>query len=179
MNIGLGGSGRTTRLDDLGAEEIPATDPDVELPVEPYTAPSGAPTAIIIDVDGTVALMHSRGPFEWGRVSEDRPNWPVITVVNAVIEQGHVPLFCSGRDEVCRDATSRWLMTYLKTGYPAHLAMRPKDDYRPDDQIKLEIFDRDIRHHYHVVAAFDDRNRVVDLWRKLGITCLQVAPGDF
>ena len=30
-----------------------------------------------------------------------------------------------------------------------------------------------------LICIFDDRNKVVNMWRSLGITCLQVANGDF
>jgi hypothetical protein len=45
--------------------------------------------------------------------------------------------------------------------------------------VKLEIFDREIRHKYNVVAVFDDRRQVVEAWRSLGLSVFQVAPGDF
>jgi hypothetical protein len=30
-----------------------------------------------------------------------------------------------------------------------------------------------------VAMVFDDRNQVVDMWRSNGLTCFQVAKGDF
>jgi hypothetical protein len=45
--------------------------------------------------------------------------------------------------------------------------------------VKLEIFDREIRERYYVVGVFDDRNKVVSMWRSLGLTVYQVADGDF
>ena len=30
-----------------------------------------------------------------------------------------------------------------------------------------------------IVCIFDDRSKVVDMWRDNGLTCMQVAPGDF
>jgi hypothetical protein len=30
-----------------------------------------------------------------------------------------------------------------------------------------------------VFMTVDDRQKVVDMWRDLGLTCFQVAPGDF
>ena len=31
----------------------------------------------------------------------------------------------------------------------------------------------------NVAMVFDDRNQVVDMWRQNGLTCFQVADGDF
>lgn len=50
---------------------------------------------------------------------------------------------------------------------------------RKDVVIKRELFDRYIRDNYQVLFVLDDRNQVVDMWRELGLKCLQVAPGDF
>jgi hypothetical protein len=30
-----------------------------------------------------------------------------------------------------------------------------------------------------LVAVFDDRDKVVAMWRSMGVPCFQVAPGDF
>ncbi|MCA1800561.1 MAG: AAA family ATPase [Actinobacteria bacterium] len=40
-----------------------------------------SPRCIIVDIDGTVALMHDRGPFEGGKVLNDLPNYPAISIV--------------------------------------------------------------------------------------------------
>jgi hypothetical protein len=57
--------------------------------------------------------------------------------------------------------------------------MREAGDKRADDIVKAEIFFRDIAPRWNVKAAIDDRNRVVAMWRSLGLLCLQVAEGDF
>ncbi|GAA5193943.1 hypothetical protein GCM10023322_57100 [Rugosimonospora acidiphila] len=137
----------------------------------------------MVDVDGTVALMGKgepgrRRPFEWHRVGEDDPNQPVIDLVE--ILRAHYPIvYVSGRDEVCRHATQRWLERHgaIRPGEP--LFMRPAGDSRPDDQVKLEIYKRDIEPRYRVVYVLDDRDRVVRAWRSVGLTVLQVAEGNF
>ena len=57
--------------------------------------------------------------------------------------------------------------------------MRKNGDYRPDWEAKLELFNEHVRDRYNILAAFDDRNQVVKLWRQLGITTFQVADGNF
>lgn len=135
--------------------------------------------AIIVDVDGTVALHFNRSPFDWSRVGEDVPNRHVIHIVEAVANTGVDVIFCSGRSDICRSATERWLAENIPGINPAALFMRSDGDYRPDHVIKAEIFERDIRPQYNIVAVFDDRDQVVEMWRSLGLTCLQVAPGNF
>jgi hypothetical protein len=50
--------------------------------------------------------------------------------------------------------------------------------FMPDDILKKKMLDTflDINDIFLVV---DDRNRVVDMWRSLGLSVFQVAPGDF
>jgi hypothetical protein len=55
--------------------------------------------------------------------------------------------------------------------------MRPAGDFTPDEELKRRwISEYDLS---QVLCIFDDRQKVVDMWRELGLTCFQVAPGDF
>lgn len=146
--------------------------------VMPYVAKPGTPKAIIVDVDGTVALMGDRSPFDETRVHEDRPNEPVITVVQSLRDAGHQVVFCSGRTSACRDETAVWLIKHVGVDDPV-LLMRAKADARKDSVVKLELFDLHIRDQYDVRAVLDDRKQVVAAWRSIGLTVLQVADGDF
>lgn len=157
---------------------LPAESAEVTGEVVPYVAPADAPTVVMVDIDGTVALMGSRSPFDESRVHEDRPNLPVIVAVRAMHAAGHELVFCSGRTDACRDATETWLKEHIGVPYAA-LHMRAHGDGRKDSVVKREIFDREIRHRWNVVAAFDDRKQVVDMWRSLGLTVFAVADGDF
>jgi hypothetical protein len=159
---------------------------------EPYVPPGTGKQAIIVDLDGTVALLNGRSPYDVTTVSRDLPNAPVIRIARDMMgiadEYGdtlHI-LFTSGRSELAREDTVGWLAEHFfgGSGYAfergwARLFMRPEGDGRRDSELKLEIFNEHIRNEYDVVLALDDRNQVVDLWRSLGLTCLQVAPGDF
>jgi predicted kinase len=143
-----------------------------------YEPKPGAPKAVIADIDGTTALMCARSPFDETRVHQDRPNPPVIAVIRAMAEAGSAVVFVSGRTDGCRQATFDWLCEH--TGIPFQgLFMRAAGDCRKDAVVKLELFDRHVRDCYDVTCVLDDRQQVVDMWRSLGLTCLQVAPGDF
>ena len=83
----------------------------------------------------------------------------------------------SGRFEKNRPETTRWLASH-KINYIA-LFMRADGDMRKDNVVKREFFDGYIRGKYNVAFILDDRNQVVELWRSLGLTCLQVADGNF
>ena len=153
---------------------------------------------IIVDIDGTVALHHNpdgslrRGHHEYERVDEDLPNWPVINIVNALAAQQCKPIFLSGRPEDVKDGPGgtirqktlhwldRWGVSDASTG--SWLYMRKQGDFRSDDIVKRELFTSlpaEVRDR--VIMAFDDRPRVLRLWRDLGIYAVDVQPfsGEF
>ena len=139
---------------------------------------SGAP-AIIVDIDGTIADMNGiRDPFEWDKVDQDKPHEDVIDLINAWVDAKlNVNIIVlSGRDSVCRDKTMQWLDKYFSVD---GLFMREEGDVRPDWIVKQELYFEHIQPKYHVNAVFDDRNQVVEMWRKIGLRCYQVANGNF
>lgn len=134
--------------------------------------------AFIFDIDGTLALRVDRGPFDWRRVGEDVCNSSVVAVVRALELSGAKIVYVSGRPENVRLATEQWIRDHI--GVVGPLFMRPERDNRSDVEIKREIYLREICPTYEVLGVFDDRSRVVKLWRdELGLTCFQVADGDF
>lgn len=155
----------------------PLPTPDPGPTPQPYVT-TGGPNAIIVDIDGTVALMGGRSPYDEDTVGDDAPNINVIAVVKAMAGAGNRVIFCSGRTEKCRAATEQWIRDHIDIPYDA-LHMRQIGDRRKDSTVKLEIFNHSIRHHYNVAGVFDDRRQVVDMWRSLGLTVFQVAPGNF
>lgn len=175
---------------------LPLPETPVRQQVQPYRAPEyvdgrPAPKCILVDIDGTMALMNGRGPFDWHRVGEDKPNRPVVNLVNWLEDysglmyetrgDGFEIIFMSGRDEVCREETTEWLDSL--GFYGNKLYMRPSlpDGVQQpaDNVVKLALFDEHIRHAYDVQFVLDDRDQVVEMWRSLGLACFQVAPGAF
>ncbi|MCA2213539.1 phosphatase domain-containing protein [Jidongwangia harbinensis] len=142
-------------------------DPDPELP-----------PAVLVDIDGTVALLDGRSPYDMTRVGRDRPNQAVIAAVRAMHAAGHAVVFCSGRDETARADTETWLARHVDVPYQG-LFLRARGDSRRDSVVKSEIFADKIRGRWRIVGVFDDRQQVVRMWRELGLTVFQVAEGDF
>ncbi len=96
------------------------------------------PKAIIVDIDGTLAKMNGRSPFDWSRVGEDKVNEPVKAVVMAM-KKTHIIIIFSGRDGVCRTETINWLndnrIHYNK------IFMRDEGNNEKDAIIKRRLFD--------------------------------------
>ena len=136
-----------------------------------------AKKAIICDLDGTLALMGERKPFDWHLVGNDAPNKPVIDLVKRY-SIDHGIFIVSGRSEECRVQTVRWLKRHQVPCLC--LFMRKANDYRKDAVVKREIWEQQVMPMgYQITFALDDRNQSVEFWRSLGLTCLQVAEGDF
>lgn len=136
------------------------------------------PSAVIVDIDGTLAIIMDRSPYSHQGVLKDRPNAPVIAVARALAQAGHTLVIVSGRSELAREDTELWITRHLGAPFEGPF-MRPARDDRKDEAIKREMYDRDIAPRFEVLCVLDDRDQVVRMWRALGLVCLQVAPGDF
>ena len=137
------------------------------------------PHTIIVDIDGTVAIHTNRGPFEWNKVDTDLPNTPIINIVYNYYNMGYNIIFLSGRSDVCKDLTIKWLDKHIPIN-EYKLYMRKDGDMRKDNIVKTEIFDKYIRDKYFIEFVLDDRDQVVSMWRNdIGLHCLQVAEGNF
>lgn len=169
--------GRTLPLPapEINAERL------TDLP-EVYTPDLTLPPAYIVDIDGTIADHQGvRDPYDTTKYLLDKPKMAVVRTVWAVEGAGNEILFTSGRGEDFREVTEAWLhYSYMtRKDRPWKLFMRPAGDTRRDDIVKRELFDKHIRDEYAVLGVFDDRDRVVKMWRQLGLTVFQVAEGDF
>lgn len=155
------------------------------------------PPLYIFDLDGTLSLADHRRhllastPPDWPgfykAAINDPPNRPVVATLRALVRAGADVWVWSGRsDEVAGDALA-WL--HLHAGIPfdrrrargkCWLRMRPAKDYTPDDDLKARwLAEMGTQDRDRLVAIFDDRDKVVAMWRARGLTVFQVAPGPF
>jgi predicted kinase len=130
----------------------------------------------IVDIDGTVALMNGRGPYDYTQVLTDIANEKVLNVVLTLSSLAKI-IFVSGREAICQRDTILWLDKHCPFDY--ELFMRGEGDKRPDYIVKNEIFTTYINDNYNVEAVFDDRDQVVKMWRDWGLAVFQVNWGDF
>ena len=152
----------------------------------------GMKNTIIFDLDGTLALIDKRrevstkpnGRLDWGKffnstnIKLDEPNLPVIKMAQLFSEQGFNIVILSGRSNKTETATRSWLS---KNKVPFNkLIMRNSetDHFTPDWVLKKNMLDENLNIN-DVFLVVDDRDRVVKLWRSLGLTTFQVAEGNF
>jgi len=146
--------------------------------VEPYTPDLSLPAAVMCDIDGTLALMGDRGPYNFAKCEGDRLNEAVRrALVSFRLANDDSIVLLSGRSEEYRPQTETWLAAHA-VPYD-ELWMRPEGDRRRDDIVKAELFDQHVRHRYRIHVSLDDRDRVVALWRRMGLPTWQVNYGDF
>ncbi len=163
------------------------------------------PWAIIFDVDGTLANIDHRRHFvqnlpagveqDWEgfikAMPQDKANSPITwlsRVINGANEPYDYPeneepydfcpevIICTGRSENDRAITEKWLKD--NGVFYRQLYMRKPGDFRPDELAKREMLNL-IREDFIPMLVFDDRDSVVSMWREAGLTCCQVAPGNF
>ena len=164
---------------------------------------------VIFDLDGTLAnidvrrdkSMKPNGKLDWdifaapnSILALDKPNAPVIKMAQMFKADGFKIVIFSGRNDRGFDATVQWLNDFkvpfdllvmrpdkfkdkswpIADGNPATPDMR----FMPDEILKKVMLDTfvDINDVFLVV---DDRDKVVKMWRDLGLNTFQVAPGDF
>jgi len=156
---------------------------------------------VICDLDGTLALGEHRLHFidprtpqglpdttkkqDWDSFYEacdqDDPNWPIIYMVRILEATGHKIIIVTGRSAKVGQKTMDWLKNFK---VPYHgLFMRQEGDFQPDHAMKKKWYEAYCEANAvrpgDVSFVLEDRTQVVKMWRELGLTCLQVANGDF
>lgn len=141
-----------------------------------YDHEARLPLAIMCDLDGTLALFGKNNPYERD-FFQDEVNKPILNILNRYSSYGAEIIIMSGRNDKYMQETLDWL-TDNKVPF-GQLHMRKDGDTRKDFVVKQEMFNEYVKDKSNVLFVLDDRNQVVDLWRNLGLTCLQVADGEF
>lgn len=144
--------------------------------------------AIWSDLDGTLCNVEHRRHFvrtegkkkDWKSFFQalvnDTINVPVMETLKR-FNHNHDIVYCSGRSDDYRGQTVEWLQkNEAPNGY---LFMRPRNDFRDDTIVKEIMLEFEVFTRYNILFCLDDRDSVVSMLRKHGLTVFQVAPGDF
>lgn len=138
---------------------------------------------VLFDLDGTLCGIEHRlhfitnGKKDWEgffkACVDDVPRPDIIKVFKAMKAAGHEVWIVSGRSSQVQEETIEWLKRY--DIQPRMLIMRKQGNSTPDQVLKISWVNDGIIPRERILCVFDDRQRVVDAWRAIGITCLQVA----
>jgi len=138
----------------------------------------------VFDIDGTLSIVGDRLEClkgkDWDsfydRCDEDKVNRPIAKVMFNMMGCFEDVVLVSGRRESTRKKTLAWLKKNSIGIHSDNLYLRKDGDKRRDSIVKIELVADFID---KIEMVFEDRSSMVEKWRSLGITCLQVAEGDF
>jgi hypothetical protein len=141
---------------------------------------------MIVDIDGTLSDCSHRNGLarerRWdefhGKLGEDACRPAERALVQAWYQSSplHRVALATARPEMYREATMAWLE---REEVPYHeLHMRPDGDRTPSEILKVLIW-LELFRDRNVVVVLEDRDKVVDMWRRVGLTCFQVQRGEY
>lgn len=150
-------------------------------PIKPIIQNKDLNHAIIIDLDGSLAIHNNRTPYEEEKCNTDLVNQSLKAIIVDFLNRNssNRVLFVSGRQDKVYQKTYDWLM--FKAGFSEFdLFMRKTNDKRKDDIVKHEIFETHIKDKYYIEFVADDRPRIIRMWKSLGLFVLNIGEGyDF
>lgn len=152
---------------------------------------------IIFDIDGTLTHIGGRQPFDFSKVSQDKPNEAVISLIDKFNKQGAKIIFLSGRSDICADDTVSWIKKHcgdipepkfveyddkelkdiITDANSCPVLLRKNKDFRKGFVVKREIFEFAILPYFNPILALDDTDKIIDLWEYLGVPVWKIV-GD-
>lgn len=155
----------------------------------PEWVPTDLPDCIIVDIDGTLAKMRDRGPYEEDKVYQDDVRKHVLFTIKSMMNSNpELKVFVfTGRSEKALVPTVKWINDKCVLGVANHkdldykivsifidheieLHMRNIGDHRRDSIVKMELYNLYVAGQYNTVAVFDDRPQVIrECWNVLNI----------
>lgn len=130
------------------------------------------PKAVICDLDGTIAKMSDRSPYDWDRVDEDTCDEMIKIMIKNFHLLGYKIFFLSGRQKKALEKTQSWLKDNDLALDNVSLILREEGDNRDDTVFKLEVYRKDIKPYYQVSLVLDDRPKMVRMWKRMGFNIL-------
>lgn len=149
----------------------------------------GLPRALIVDLDGTLALHNGRSPYDSSQCLTDIVNTKLRELIKDYIKGSSLPItifFITGREDLHKEKTEEWLEREVKSYFRRDnlfplkdtnyiLLMRKDKDLRSDHIIKEELYNQYLKDQYNIIAVFEDRLRVSKMWHKLGLPLYRVG----
>jgi hypothetical protein len=140
---------------------------------------------VIIDIDNTLSIANDRfklaekenGKTDWDIVHtpehmiKDKPNLPMIDLAKNYKENGFEVIILTGRPESTRKVTKEWLQKY-NIPYDKLYMRSWEDNFLKAPDFKRKIYETEIKEN--VFCAYDDDQRIIDVWVELGITTFKV-----
>jgi hypothetical protein len=137
-----------------------------------YVPNVSLPLAVVFDVDGTLAKMNGRGPFDWMRVDEDLYRRDICDMLEGYSDRGYNIVIATGRDGICEALTQHWLE--CGSLFYEDFYIRPEGNTEKDFVIKERML-WEMEKKWNIAAWVDDRPQVSRHLRLLGVNVIQVG----
>ena len=135
--------------------------------------------AIIVDLDGTLAIFEGvRDGLDFSDVSKDKVNEPIRELVNRLKSLNIKIIILSGRP-CTPDVYAQTVFWLEECNIPYDYVFLVDREGKPDEENKKYFYEKYIKPRFKIEFVLEDRNRVVKMWRELGLPCLQVAETDY
>jgi len=153
-------------------------------PIVPIAYDDNKEECIIVDIDGTLAhIADGRSPYDASRAMNDSLDDAVSVVTAMMYNHGYKVIILTGRNEEHREVTEKWLeengVEYDELYTRLNSDVDENGKLLEDSIVKERLFRTHVEPRFNVKFVLDDRNRVVDMWRRIGLKCFQVAEGNF
>ena len=156
----------------------------IKPPVQQIDYDDSKEEAIIVDIDGTLAhIADGRNPYDASRAMNDSLDDAVSVVTAMMYNHGYKVIILTGRNEEHREVTEEWLKFHNVEYDELYTRLNSDVDENgrqlEDSIVKERLFRTHVEPRFNVKFVLDDRNSVVQKWREMGLTCWQVAEGNF
>lgn len=144
--------------------------------IHDYSNKSGLPEIVVFDIDATLAHSNGkRNPYDWENVLVDDEDDVVVSIYRMHMAHHDRIWLLTGRDGVAKEQTEEWFRR--RSLVYERLLMKGVNDKRRDTVVKRELYEREIAGKYFVRLIYEDRPRIVEMWRKMGLKVFHVEPG--
>ena len=148
---------------------------------------------VIVDIDGTISTIGDRLKYLkqtpkdyesfYADDFDDEPIQEMCDLVS-ILKHHYDIVFLTGRRDSAMLATEKWIRKHIfKNVFEDYLGMtlimRPSNDHRKDIEVKIDQFLKAGLKVEDIAFVLEDRDSMVEMWRNLGVKCLQVCNGNY
>ena len=149
------------------------------------------PQALIVDLDATLcdvdykSHLPEKGDIEsfHALIPYDAPNQWCVKILEGIflVDPETAFFFVTGRPDCYTSETQEWLITHLNPQIVGNscLFMKPQGFAGTTADFKKQVYLNQIAGKFNVLFCLDDERSNVEMFRSLGLVCLQPEDNHF
>lgn len=141
--------------------------------VDPMEQDESLLKCAVFDLDGTMADIRHRNPYDASNCDKDSPNQHVVDLCKLLHANDYKIFFFSGREDEHRVMTEVWLNIHF--GYSYELFMRETGNKEDDRLLKERLFSAHVKNKFNCKLWVDDRLRVCKFIHEAGLPLFRVG----